>query len=354
MDVYTNYKYSPAAEDKTSAAGGLLKTSGKLQIQNSILNSKCKSRFHFNSTLSTGRGVQSVALLKWRVRAKVTFTLTDGGRKYCWQADAIIIRRADVLKVHDYARQHCCLRDYLLIRLPMKIGLRTGEICSLRVEDINFQERTFQVLDSKKKRLYPLPLDAVTLQLIQDLVGSRREGYVFTREVYSRSWSHVKAGLPLRVGTVEVRVKRIAEAAGVKGFTPRLLRHFFAAEWYRRGGSLELLRRILRHKSLAYTQFYLSRLVYFEDLQGEYQKLQSGPILDEAYTPKPPPQTQVTQPTLPEVCRTCGNLSICRLVDQMPVWATGCRYYKRGVVSVEKNRFSPPSAAGRGPVHIQP
>jgi hypothetical protein len=116
-------------------------------------------------------------------------------------------------------------------------------------------------------------------------------------------------------------VKRIAEAAGVKGFTPRLLRHFFAAEWHRRGGSLELL---------------------------------SGPILDEAYVPKQPPQTQVTQPTLPEVCRTCGNLPICRLVDQMPVWATGCRYYKREVVSVEKNRFSPPSAAGRGPVHIQP
>jgi len=62
MNVYTNYKYSPAAEDKTSAAGGQLKASGKLQIQNSILNRNCKSRFHFNSTLSTGRDIQTVAV----------------------------------------------------------------------------------------------------------------------------------------------------------------------------------------------------------------------------------------------------------------------------------------------------
>jgi len=321
------------------------------EIPNSY--SKPESKIHFNSSLPD-HIFRCVAVFKWKLRAKVTFTLKNGGQKYCWQADAIIIRRADILKVHDYARQHCCLRDYLLIRLPMKIGLRTGEICSLRIEYINFQEKTFHVLDSKRKRLYPLPLDALTLQLIQDLVGPRQEGYVFTREVYSRSWSHVKKDMPLHVATIEKVVEKIGLAAGVEGLTPRLLRHFFAAEWHRRGGSLELLRRILRHKSLAYTQFYLSRLVYFEDLQGEYQKLQSGPILDEAYTPKPPPQTQMTQPALPEVCQTCGNLPICRLVDQMPAWATGCRYYRGEVVSVEKNRFSPPSAAGRDPLHIQP
>jgi integrase len=209
----------------------------------------------------------------------------------------------------------------------MKIGLRTGEICSLRVENINFEDKTFYVLDSKRKRLYPLPLDVLTLQLIQDLIGPRREGYVFTREVYSRSWSHKKSGQPLHIGTVENVVEKIGEAAGVEKLTPRLLRHFFAAEWHRQGGSLELLRRILRHKSLAYTQFYLSRLVYFEDLQGEYQRLQSGPILDEGYMPKAPPQVQATQPTLPKICSSCSNLQICRLVDRMPAWVTGCQYF---------------------------
>jgi len=297
-----------------------LKTKNKpTQILNSY--SKAESKIHFNRPLSRSQTVKCIAVFKWQAKAKIKFYMKNRGQRYSWQADAIVIRRADILHVHDYARQNCCLRDYLLIRLPMKIGLRTGEICSLRVENINFQDKTFYVLDSKRKRVYPLPLDALTLQLIQDLVGDRSTGYVFTRTVYSRSWSHVKAENPLHVTTVLVTVKRIAEKAGVQSFTPRLLRHFFAAEWHRQGGSLELLRRILRHKSLAYTQFYLSRLVYFEDLKGEYERLQAGPLAA--------PQLVKTESLTPKICSTCANLPICKLADQMPSWATGCQHYKK-------------------------
>jgi integrase len=201
----------------------------------------------------------------------------------------------------------------------MKVGLRTGEICSLRVENINFEDKTFYVVDSKRKKLYPLPLDVLTLQLIQDLIGPRREGYVFTREVYSRSWSHAKTGKPLCVATVEARLKKIAEATGVKGFTPRLLRHYFAVEWLRAGKNLELLRQILRHKSLAYTQFYLSRLVYFEDLQSEYESIQMGPLS--------PSWQDKTENLTPAICRKCEKLPICKLADKMPSWVTGCQYF---------------------------
>lgn len=242
--------------------------------------------------------------------------------RYNWQSDAIIIRRADILRVHDYARQHCCLRDYLLIRLPMKIGLRTGEICGLRVENINFDDKTFYVLDSKRKHLYPLPLDVLTLQLIRDLIGPRQEGYVFTREVYSRSWSHTKGDKPLHITTVLVTVKKIASQAGVKGLTPRLLRHYFAVTWLKAGKNLELLRRILRHKSLAYTQFYLSRLVYFEDIQTEYESFQMGPL-----NPEPQSQTDKTEELTSKICSKCEKLPICKFADQMPPWATGCQYF---------------------------
>jgi integrase len=248
--------------------------------------------------------------------------------KYNWQGDAIIIRRADILHVHDYARQHCCLRDYLLIRVPMKIGLRTGEICSLRIENINFENKTFYVLDSKRKHLYPLPLDVLTLQLIRDLIGSRTEGYVFTRDVYSRSWSHKKAENPLHITTVLVTLKKIGMQVGVRGFTPRLLRHYFAAEWHKAGKSLELLRRILRHKSLAYTQFYLAKLVYFEDMQTEYESLQMGPL--------PPSWMEKTESLAPKICSKCEKLPICKFADQMPPWATGCEYFTENLKLQQK------------------
>jgi site-specific recombinase XerD len=214
----------------------------------------------------------------------------------------------------------------------MKIGLRTGEICSLRIENINFKNKTFFVLDSKRKRLYPLPLDVLTLQLIRDLIGSRNEGFVFTRELRSRSWSHVKTDKPLHVATVEKRLEKIGLQAGVKSFTPRLLRHYFAVEWHRAGKSLELLRRILRHKSLAYTQFYLAKLICFEDIQSEYESFQNGPLnlqLQSAWMDK-------TESLASKICSRCEKLPICKFADQMPSWATGCQYFTENLKLQQK------------------
>lgn len=278
---------------------------------------------HFNLSLSTMQKGCSTAISKWKARVNFTVTMTNGAQQQFTSADAIIIRRVDVLKVHDYARAHASLRDYLIIRLPIKIGLRTSEIASLQIEDIDFGNRSFQVLDSKKHRYYPLPLDVVTLQLIQDLIKDKREGYVFTHQI----WKHRRQGEPLTRLTIWVRTSRIGEEAGVKGYSPRLGRHYFAAEWhYIKRKNSALLRRILRHKSLAYTQFYLSRLIFFEDLQREYEQTQN-PYLE--------PNSARAKPLLTDFyrqwCSSCQHEPVCRIIDQMCAspGATGCRYYTR-------------------------
>jgi integrase len=245
---------------------------------------------------------------------------------------SIIISRNDVVAVHDYARAKCCARDYLLIRLPMKIGLRTGEICTLRIENINFEKRTFQVLDSKRKVFYPLPLDPVTLDLIQQLVGDRSEGYVFRQ---TKTWKTKRVDRPLKPNTVWIRVRLIAEEAGVNNFSPRVLRHYFASEWHRSGRSLEVLRRILRHKSLAYTQFYLARLVCLEDVQREYDQVMNGPLAEfaDAISKFGPvsagpfsglPDTAAAPAAGP--CSACDIVQVCKYAGSLPEYATGCRF----------------------------
>jgi integrase len=255
---------------------------------------------------------------------------------YRGTADAIIIRRVDILRVHDYARQNCSLRDYMFIRLPLKVGLRTGEVCTLRIENIDFGSRSFQVLDSKRRKLYPLPLDQVSLQLMQDLVGKRVEGYVFTQKC---SWMHKRAGVPLTVSTVWICVRKVAEAAGVRGFNPRVLRQFFAADWALSGRNMEVLRRLLRHKSLAYTQIYLSRLVFWEDMQQEYERIQDAPYVGRAALA--PPQLAATasllSPFFQEWCVSCSHVRLCKLIDQTPAWASGCRFYIKNLMEECRN-----------------
>jgi len=259
-----------------------------------------------------------------------------GFRERNWASEAIIIKRSDIEKVHDWARENCSLRDFLLIRLPMKIGLRNSEIRTLKVENINFHDHSFMALDSKKYELFPLPLDMLTLQLIQDLIGNRNSGYVFE---HKSSWIHVKANQPLsRVQIWEI-IHDIAEKAGVKGFNPRILRHYFAImylreqeeqpDWQRkRRRTLETLRKLLRHSHLGVTQIYLSKLTFFEDMQEEYESVQNEPIVDQV-DPLGFEPSAGFEPA--SICNDCSNLALCsswtKKSAPLPSCVSSCRFY---------------------------
>ncbi len=242
-------------------------------------------------------------------------------REWMRRSTPIVIRRTDIKKVHDYARIHCKLRDYLMIRLPMQIGLRVSEIRTLNIEDINFEDRRFQVLDSKKKQFYPLPLDTITLQLIQDLIGDRWEGTVFTRE---DSLKVARLNKPLSRTAIWYLFDGIGVKAGVEGFSPRLCRHYFSAKWHedmkKRDSkkTLEGLRRILRHTSLTTTQVYLQRLTFFEDLQDQFQEIQEPYIA-----------TRQVSDFYREWCSKCRMEPVCKIMDQACAseWATGCKFH---------------------------
>jgi hypothetical protein len=203
----------------------------------------------------------------------------------------------------------------------MKIGLRTGEIATLRIENIDFESRSFQVLDSKKKILFPLPLDMVTLQLIQDLIRERLEGYVFTR---TQSWKYVKKDLPLSVALIWYIIHEIGLNAGVRGFKPRMLRQYFAAHWVRdENKSVSTLQEILRHTSLETTQIYIGRMSFWEDTQAEYDQVKSGPFIE---FQREETGTVQAQRAHAKVCTDCAAIQVCKYASSMPECVSGCRY----------------------------
>jgi len=272
---------------------------------------------HFNQlkpTLSPVQKWMNNETVKARLKLRIVASMTDGGF-HKWASRATVIRRTDIEHVHDYAREHCSGRDYLLVRLPMKVGLRTGEIASFRIENIDFDTRSFQVLDSKQKIFYPLPLDVVTLQLVQDLIRERLEGYVFTR---ARSWKRVKKGLPLTVQEVWHVIRKVGADAGIQGFKPRMLREYFAANWaHTERKSLPTLQQILRHKSLETTQIYINKLVFFEDVQAEFDGVRNGPLMAES------------------VCRGCSVVNVCKYAP-LPDCVEGCRFKPKIKEMLEK------------------
>jgi len=283
-------------------------------------------RFHICSnmrilSLTSLRYIDNLQKNKiFRSRFELEFFALDGAGapiRLRYVEKPIIIHRGDVLKLHNYLWRNGPLRDFLIVRLPMKIGLRPLEVATLQIEHINFRQRTFYVRDSKKWIVYPLPLDPITLDLIREYVeeAAIEKGYLFPGR---------KGNAPLQTQSLSSMVKRRAEQAGCinwRGMTMYLLRHYFAAEWhYIRHGSIEVLRRILRHKSLATTQRYLERLFFYEDIQAEYDRIQGGPL-----THKP-----VLSPLYLKQCQFCIHEPTCRFLEQAcsNPWADSCRFFE--------------------------
>jgi integrase len=267
-----------------------------------------------------------------------------GFQEQHWASEAIIIRRSDVSKVYNHAYHKyeqtpnkVNLRNFLIIRVTRKIGLRNSEIRLLEIERIDFESRIVEVLDSKKHEFIPLTLDMLTLQLIQDLVGTRSKGYVF---VHQGSWIHVKADQPLSRVEIWQIVHDIADEVGVKGFNPRKFREAFAYEWYKKmmkdkhsKKTMKGLQKYMRHSDSKTTDIYLDKLYSPEDLQeefdddgtfqSEFEGIQNQPLVVPAEVA-----------SAGSICDNCSNLSICKFA-LLPSCVSECRF------KVAKSQVSP-------------
>ena len=78
-------------------------------------------------------------------------------------------------------------RGYAVVRLALDLGLRIGEICRLRLDDIDWQQGTVTLKRTKSRRQDVLPLPMVTGKALEDYVRHERPASrnraVFVRHV---------------------------------------------------------------------------------------------------------------------------------------------------------------------------
>jgi integrase/recombinase XerD len=145
-------------------------------------------------------------------------------------------------------------RDRAILLVLYGCGLRTAELCSLRVQDLGRERRELFVARGKgdRERVVPIP-DGVHTALLAYLLergGSR--GPLFRTAAKRR---------PLDSGEVCRVVREAARSAGLEDpVTPRTLRHSFATHLMDRGVELAVLASLLGHRSPRETGVYLHAL----------------------------------------------------------------------------------------------
>lgn len=157
------------------------------------------------------------------------------------------------------------LRDQTLLILMLHTGLRAGEVCQLKREDLHLAKHkgTVEVL-GKGNKYRQVPLNATARKVLEDYLDQTEkleEGYLFPSE---------KTGQVLTARALGYLVKKYADLAKVSNVSPHDLRHRFG---YRMAQHVPLhrLAQIMGHESLDTTMIYIRGSE--SDLQKEVEKI---------------------------------------------------------------------------------
>lgn len=172
--------------------------------------------------------------------------------------------------------QHRALRDYAIISLLLRTGLRTIEVIRANVEDMVFKGSQRVLLVQGKGRTerdnFVLLTDKA-YQPIADYLATR--GNLTGSEPLFTSTSNNSKGERLTTRTISYLAKEGLKAIGLdeKAFTAHSLRHTTAVNILRAGGSLETAQFTLRHSNPATTQIYTATLNEERRLQNSGEAL---------------------------------------------------------------------------------
>lgn len=156
-------------------------------------------------------------------------------------------------------------RDYAILLLLARLGLRAGEVVALELGDIRWRIGEF-VVRGKARALNCMPLPSDVGEALASYIQIDR-GTSATRRVFLRSIApRVALTGPAAVGHV---VRRAMALAGIhrscRG-AAHLLRHSLATRMIRNGASLTQIAEVLRHESTGSTELYAK--VDFETLRS--------------------------------------------------------------------------------------
>ena len=163
------------------------------------------------------------------------------------------ISPADARALLESCDRRCALgrRDYALIIVMLRLGLRRGEVARLTLDDIDWHAGEL-VVGGKGGREDRLPLPADVGQAVASYlrrgrpVSDRRELFLRARAPFA----------PIASGTVASTVRRACRRAGIPEVGAHRLRHTTACEMVGAGVPIVEIGQVLRHRSLQSTAIY--------------------------------------------------------------------------------------------------
>jgi integrase/recombinase XerC/integrase/recombinase XerD len=172
--------------------------------------------------------------------------------------------------------QDRALRDYAIVNLLLRTGLRTIELIRANIEDITYKGSQRVLLVQGKGRDERDNFVILTEKAYQPIAEylALRGNYKSSEPLFT-SLSNNSSGERLTTRSISYIAKEGLKAIGLdeRSFTAHSLRHTTAVNILRAGGSLETAQFTLRHTNPATTQIYTATLNEERRLQNSGEAL---------------------------------------------------------------------------------
>jgi len=144
-------------------------------------------------------------------------------------------------------------RDYAVLVVLSRLGLRANEVARLGLDDIDWRAGELVVRNGKGRREERVPLPSDVGEAVADYLQHGRPETAPTRTVFVRLWAPL---VGLSPGGVTWVVYNACARAGLSRVGAHRLRHTAATAVLRAGGSLTEVGQLLSHRRMVTTAMY--------------------------------------------------------------------------------------------------
>ena len=145
------------------------------------------------------------------------------------------------------------LRSYAIVRCLVDLGLRSREVISLNLDDIDWVAGTLRIVKCKSRRVDVMPLPQTTGSAIAAYLRAERP-QTTNRRVFVRHVAPVDE--PVGPDVVRRAVREAYQRCGLPYTRVHILRHTLASRLLNTGGTLKEVADVLRHRELNTSQIY--------------------------------------------------------------------------------------------------
>jgi site-specific recombinase XerD len=156
---------------------------------------------------------------------------------------------ASVLSKEENTRN---ARSSTAVRLMIATGIRVGELCSIRVDDVSPDGRSFRIHGKGARDRIAYVSDVGLRSDLEKLVRWHRSHGSAAGTLFLN-----RRGLPMKPQSIRSELRRYSTRAGAaRRITPHMLRHTAATLLIERGVDIRFVQRLLGHSSIATTEIY--------------------------------------------------------------------------------------------------